>query len=153
VPNPDIHGPLNLLLVEDNPADARLFSEACKEVRTPMNLQVAGDALQALDMLHRRGSHADARRPDLIFLDLNLPGLSGHELLAQIKATEDLKVIPVVILSSSRSPQDILKSYELSASCYLGKPKNLSDFFDLVKACELFWLDLVQFPPRQPIVN
>lgn len=111
-------------------------------------MSVADDGIEALGFLRRTGKHANAPRPDLILLDLNLPGKSGHEVLAEIKADVDLRRIPVVILTSSASDQDILRSYNLSANCHITKPLDLNEFLSLVKGIDTFWLEIVSLPPH-----
>lgn len=140
--------PIEILLVEDNPGDVRLTKEALKEGKVRNNLQVAEDGEEALEFLRRQGRHAQARRPDLVLLDLNLPKKSGREVLEEIKADPELKRIPVVILTVSKAEQDILKSYNLHANCYITKPVNLDQFIEVVQAIEDFWLTVVMLPPR-----
>jgi chemotaxis family two-component system response regulator Rcp1 len=139
--------PLEILLVEDNPDDIDLMLEALKEGHLRNRVNVAEDGVEALTFLRRAGKHAKAPRPDLILLDLNLPGKSGHEILAEIKEDNELRRIPVVILTSSASDQDVVRSYELSANCHITKPADLDEFLSLVKAIDAFWLDIVTLPP------
>ena len=139
--------PIDILLVEDNPGDVRLTVEALKEARVLNVLSVARDGVDALDFLRQEGSHADAPRPDLILLDLNLPKKDGREVLAEIKADESLKRIPVVVLTTSRAEQDIVKSYDLHANCYITKPVDLEQFIEVVQSIEDFWLTIVKLPP------
>ncbi len=134
--------PIEILLVEDNPGDVRLTIEALRESKVRNNLQVASDGVQALDRLRTAG----AIRPDLILLDLNLPKKDGREVLAEIKADPTLKTIPVVILTTSSAEQDVLKSYELQANCYITKPVDLEQFITVVKSIEDFWLTIVTLP-------
>jgi len=140
--------PSEILLVEDNPGDVRLIREVLKEGKIYNNLNVVKDGVEALAFLRREGPYADAPRADLILLDLNLPRKDGREVLAMIKADEQLKRIPVVILTSSGSEEDILKSYELHANCYITKPVELDEFLDVVKSIEEFWLTIVKLPPE-----
>ena len=138
--------PIEILLVEDNPGDVRLTMEALKEGKLRNNLSVVGDGVEALALLRREGRFADSVRPDLILLDLNLPKKSGLEVLANIKADEDLRRTPVVILTTSEAEQDIVKSYNLYANCYISKPVDLERFMKVVKSVEEFWLTIVKLP-------
>jgi len=140
--------PIEILLVEDNPGDVRLTKEALKEGKVMNVLNTVGDGEEALAYLRRQGAHAQATRPDLVLLDLNLPRKSGREVLAEIKEDPDLKRIPVVILTVSEAEQDIIKSYNLHANCYITKPVNLEQFIEVVKSIEDFWLTVVMLPPR-----
>jgi two-component system, chemotaxis family, response regulator Rcp1 len=140
--------PIEILLVEDNPGDADLAREAMENSKIRNTLSVVVDGLEALDFLYRRGKYADAPRPDLILLDLNLPKKNGREVLAEIKCDEDLKRIPVVILTASKDEEDILKSYNLHANCYITKPIDLHQFVRVVRAIEDFWLTIVKLPPN-----
>ena len=142
-----INRSVEILLVEDNPDDIDLMLEALKEGRVRNRVNIAEDGVQALAFLRRAAQHSDAPRPDLILLDLNLPGKSGHEVLAEIKADPSLQRIPVVILTSSASEHDVLKSYDLRANCFITKPADLEEFLSLVRAIDAFWLDLVALPP------
>ena len=141
--------PIEILLVEDNPGDVRLTIEALRESKVRNHLSVARDGVEALAFLRSEGAHAEAIRPDLILLDLNLPRKDGREVLAEVKADPDLKTIPVVILTTSRAEQDVLRSYELQANCYISKPVDLDQFITVVKSIEDFWLTIVTLP-RQP---
>lgn len=138
--------PVEILMVEDNPGDARLAVEALKESKVANTLNVVEDGEQALDYLYRRGDYADRGRPDVIFLDLNLPKKSGHEVLAEIKADENLRRIPVVILSSSEAERDIQRSYDLHANCFVTKPVDLEQFLRVIRMIEGFWLTIVKLP-------
>lgn len=138
--------PVEILLVEDNPGDVRLTIEALHESKVRNTLSVASDGVEALTFLRREGRHHEAPRPDLILLDLNLPKMDGREVLAAIKADEELRTIPVVILTTSRAEQDILKSYNLHANCYITKPVDLDQFITVVKSIEDFWLTIVTLP-------
>ncbi len=138
--------PVDILLVEDNPGDVRLTVEALRESKVLANLLVARDGIEALAMLRRESPHADARRPDLILLDLNLPRLDGRQVLETIKADEDLRQIPVVILTTSAAEQDILQAYNLHANCYITKPVDMDQFIRVVQAIDNFWLTIVRLP-------
>ena len=120
--------PIEILLVEDNPGDVRLTKEALKDAKVINNLHVAGDGIEALDFLKRQGKYPGAIRPDLILLDLNLPRKDGREVLGEIKADPGLRQIPVVILTTSKAEEDILKTYDLHANCYITKPVDLEKF-------------------------
>jgi two-component system, chemotaxis family, response regulator Rcp1 len=136
----------SILLVEDNPGDIRLMREALKANGTSESLSVVEDGEQALSFLTRKGAFANAPRPDLIFLDLNLPRKDGREVLAEIKASNDLRRIPVIVLTTSESDVDVKKAYELHANCYVKKPADLDEYLSVVKACESFWLHVVRLP-------
>jgi len=138
--------PAEVLLVEDNPGDARLTQEALKEGKVLNVVHRASDGEEALEFLHREGTFADVPRPDLILLDLNLPKKDGREVLAEIKADPDLKRIPVVILTTSKAEEDILRTYDLHANCYITKPVDLEQFLRVVQSIEDFWLAVVQLP-------
>jgi len=135
-----------ILLVEDNPGDVRLTIEALRESKVRNSLNVARDGVEALEYLRREGPFAAAPRPDLILLDLNLPRKDGREVLQEIKADPALHTIPVVILTTSRAEQDVLRSYELKANCYITKPVDLEQFITVVKSIEDFWLTIVTLP-------
>ena len=135
-----------VLLVEDSPGDVRLTREAFKEGKVHINLRVAPDGAEAMAFLKREGKHAKAPRPDLILLDLNLPKKDGREVLAEIKQNPALKSIPIVILTTSKSEEDILRSYSLHANCYIPKPVTLDGFLTVVKSIEDFWLSVVELP-------
>lgn len=134
-------------MVEDSEGDVRLMREALKESKLTNSVQVVRDGEKALAYLHQAGPYTKAARPDLILLDLNLPKKDGREVLAQIKADEQLKRIPVVILTSSEAEQDILIAYDLHANCYITKPVDLEQFITVVKAIEEFWFMIVKLPP------
>lgn len=138
--------PVEILLVEDNAGDVRLTMEALKEAKVFNKLTVVKDGIEALSLLRRQGAHAQAARPDLILLDLNLPRKDGREVLAEIKADDNLKRIPVVILTTSQDEQDVLKTYNLYANCYITKPVDLEQFITVVKSIEDFWLGIVVLP-------
>jgi chemotaxis family two-component system response regulator Rcp1 len=142
------HKAVEILLVEDNPGDVRLTTEVLKDAKICNNVNVVGDGVQALDFLYRRGAHASAVRPDLILLDLNLPKKDGREVLLQIKDDENLKQIPVVVLTTSNAEQDIFKSYALHANCYITKPVDLEQFTKVVSTIEDFWFSIVRLPGR-----
>jgi chemotaxis family two-component system response regulator Rcp1 len=145
--NAIVGDPIEILLVEDNPGDVRLTVEALKDAKVHNNLHVAEDGVEAMVFLRREGKYADAPRPDLILLDLNLPKKDGREVLAEIKGDPDLRRIPVVILTISQDEEDILRSYNLHANCYITKPVNLSQFLKVVKSVEEFWFTIVKLPP------
>ena len=138
--------PVEILLVEDNPGDVRLTREALKDAKVANNLNVVNDGEQALDYLNRRGRFSDATRPDLILLDLNLPKIDGREVLASIKADSDLRRIPVVVLTTSSAEEDILRSYDLHANCYVTKPVEFDSFLKIVESIDDFWLSIVRLP-------
>ena len=135
-----------ILLVEDSPGDVRLTREAFKDAKVHINLHVASDGVEAMDFLRREGTDADAPRPDLILLDLNLPKKSGREVLLEIKEDPSLKSIPVVILTTSASEQDVLRTYLLHANCFITKPVGLDGFLEVVKSIDNFWLSVVKLP-------
>lgn len=137
---------VEILLVEDNPGDVRLTQEAMKEGKMRNRLSVAVDGVEAMAFLRQEGKYADAPRPDVILLDLNLPKKDGRTVLAEIKADPDLKRIPVVILTSSKADEDILNSYDSHANCYITKPSDLEQFIDVVKSVEGFWFQIVKLP-------
>jgi CheY-like chemotaxis protein len=138
--------PIKILLIEDSEGDVRLVQEALKEGKLHNRLFVARDGVEGMDFLLKRGKHQDAVRPDLILLDLNMPKKDGREVLGEIKQHEDLKRIPVVILTTSNSEADILKTYNLHANCYIVKPLNLEEFIRVVRSIESFWLSIVKLP-------
>jgi two-component system, chemotaxis family, response regulator Rcp1 len=138
--------PIEILLVEDNPGDVRLTVEALREGRILNNLTVAQDGVEALEVLRRQGSHAAAPVPDLILLDLNLPRKDGREVLAEVKADEALRSIPVVVLTTSEAEQDVLGAYDLHANCYIVKPVDLDQFMSVIRVIEDFWLTVVKLP-------
>lgn len=139
--------PVEILLVEDNPGDYRLTKEALKEGKVYNNLHWCQDGVDAIEFLKRRGKHAEAPRPDIILLDLNLPKKDGREVLSEIKGDEDLRKIPVVILTTSKAEEDVLKSYDLHANCYVTKPVDLDKFIVVVQSIDRFWLTVVTLPP------
>lgn len=142
------HTPAEILLVEDNAADVRLAREALADAKLINNLHVVTDGLEAMAFLRREGPFAQAVRPDLVLLDLNLPKKDGREVLAEIKGDPSLRRIPVVVLTTSRADEDILHSYDLHANAYVSKPVAFADFIAAVKTLEGFWLAVVTLPPR-----
>ena len=142
----DLGRAIEILLVEDNPADVRLTTEALSEGNIDNNLVVARDGENALEILHKAGRHRNATRPDLIVLDLNLPKMDGRECLAKIKEDPELKRIPIVVLTTSHAEADILRCYELHANCYITKTVDFENFIILVRAIENFWLKTVELP-------
>lgn len=139
---------IDILLVEDNQGDVRLAQEALKESKVRNRLFVADDGVEAVDFLRKKGKYADVPRPDLILLDLNLPRKSGREVLTEIKNDEDLKEIPVVVLTVSRADDDIIKCYKDHANCYVTKPLDFNDFMEVTKSIDNFWLNIVKLPPK-----
>jgi len=137
---------IEILLVEDNPGDVRLTQEALKEAKVQNKLHVANDGVEAMEFLRNEGKFKNVPRPDLILLDLNMPRKNGLEVLSEIKGDDDLKKIPVVILTVSKNEEDILKSYSLHANCYITKPVDLIQFLNVVKSIEDFWLTIVKLP-------
>ena len=142
------NGPIDILLVEDNPGDERLTREALKEGKVYHKLHWAKDGVEAMDFLYRRGKWNDAPRPDIILLDLNLPKKDGREVLQDIKNDDTLKRIPVVVLTTSKAEEDVLKTYNLHANCYVTKPVDLEKFIVVVKSIDVFWLTVVTLPPN-----
>jgi CheY-like chemotaxis protein len=138
---------IQVLLVEDNPGDVRLTQEAFREANNAVQLHVAFDGLEAMAFLRREGENADAPRPDIILLDLNLPKMNGRDVLAQIKQDDSLKSIPTVILTTSSDEADILRGYQMQANSYLTKPVQLDAFEILVKSINDFWLKKAKLPP------
>ena len=138
--------PIEILLIEDNPGDARLATEALREAKVHNNLHWVADGEEAISFLRRQGDRAEAPRPDLILLDLNLPRRDGRQVLEEIKADPTLRRIPVVVLTTSQAEEDILKAYNLNANCYITKPVDLDQFMKVVKTIEDFWLTIVKLP-------
>ena len=138
---------IEILLVEDSPGDVRLTQEALADAKIRNRISVVNDGLEALAFLQQEGQYEGAPRPDLILLDLNMPRMDGRELLAAIKLKDGLKTIPVVVLTTSDADADILKSYELQASCYITKPVDLEQFITVVAGIEEFWFSIVKLPP------
>jgi chemotaxis family two-component system response regulator Rcp1 len=139
--------PIEILLVEDSPGDADLAREALDGAKVRNNLHVVGDGEEAMAFLRRKGRHANAPRPGMVLLDLNLPKKDGREVLAEIKGDPDLKRIPVVVLTISKEEEDVLRSYDLHANCYITKPIDLAQFLKVVRSIEEFWLTIVRLPP------
>ena len=137
---------IEVLLVEDSAGDVRLTREAFKDAKVHINLHVTSDGIEAMAFLRREGEHTNVPRPDLILLDLNLPKKDGREVLEEIKESPNLKSIPVVILTTSASEADILRSYRLHANCYITKPVDLDGFLKVVKSIDSFWLSVVKLP-------
>jgi CheY-like chemotaxis protein len=138
--------PVEILMIEDNPGDARLAREALKEGNILNTLYVMKDGREGLDFLYRRGRYLNVPKPDIILLDLNLPGLDGRQVLQEIKSNDSLKLIPVIVLTSSAAEEDILKSYDLHANCYIVKPVDFEKFTQIVKQLEDFWFSVVKLP-------
>ena len=138
--------PIDILLVEDNPGDERLTREALKEGKVYSNLHWAKDGVEAMAFLRREGRYAEAPRPEMILLDLNLPRKDGREVLQEIKADDNLKRIPVVVLTTSKAEEDVLRSYNLHANCFITKPVDLEKFIVVVKSIDSFWLTVVTLP-------
>jgi two-component system response regulator len=149
--NNSIGSPIEILLVEDNPGDVRLTLEAFKDCKVSNNLNTVEDGEAAIAFLRRKGEYADAPRPDLVLLDLNLPKKDGREVLKEIKADKSLKRIPVVILTTSQTEEDILKAYGLNANCYICKPIDLDQFTKIIRSIEEFWLTIVKLPSKHII--
>jgi two-component system, chemotaxis family, response regulator Rcp1 len=144
-----LHGrPIEILLVEDNPGDVELTREALAGFKVRNTLHVAPDGVEAVDFVRGRGKYAGAPRPDLILLDLNLPKKNGREVLAEIKSDDDLRRIPVVVLTTSKDEEDVLRTYSLHANCYIAKPVELLQFLQVVRSIEEFWLTIVKLPPH-----
>ena len=141
--------PVEILLVEDNPGDVRLTREALREGKVRNNLAVAADGVEAVAYLRKEGEYANAVRPDLILLDLNLPRKDGREVLEEIKADPALRNIPVVVLTSSQAEEDIVRAYDLHANCYVTKPVDLDQFIRVVESIEDFWFTIVKLPPER----
>jgi CheY-like chemotaxis protein len=140
---------VDILLVEDNPGDVRLTKEAFREAKVLNKIYVAKDGVEAMEYLRKEGTFTDRPVPDLILLDLNLPRKNGQEVLAEIKKDPKLKHIPVVILSSSKADEDILKAYNLHANCYITKPVDLNGFAQIMHSMEEFWFTIVKLPPKE----
>ena len=140
--------PIEILLVEDNPGDARLAVEALKESKVRNNLHVVEDGVQAMQFLGRQGQYSSVPLPDLILLDLNLPRKDGREVLAEIKEDPKLRVIPVVVMTTSEAERDLIKTYDLHANAYVVKPLDLERFIEVVQAIENFWFTIVKLPPK-----
>jgi CheY-like chemotaxis protein len=141
-----VNTPIEILLVEDNPGDVRLTQEVLKDGRICNTLKVVGDGVEALAYLRQEGIYADAKRPDLVLLDLNLPKKDGREVLAEVKGSCELRTIPVVVLTTSSAEIDVVKAYDLHANCYITKPVDLDQFVKVVRSIEDFWLAIVRLP-------
>ena len=141
--------PVRILLVEDNPGDVRLTKEALKEAKVRNEISVVSDGEEALQFLRKEGKYAGVKHPDVILLDLNLPRKGGLEVLREIKQDEGLKRIPVVVVTSSKAEQDIVKSYNLHANCFVTKPVDLHQFLEVIRSIEDFWLSIVWLPPPE----
>jgi two-component system, chemotaxis family, response regulator Rcp1 len=148
--SPELGRPIQILLVEDSPSDVAITEAALRDGHIANVIHVVGDGEAAMAFLHRVGDYTDAPRPDVILLDLNLPKKDGRAVLAEIKADDDLKVIPVVVLTTSSAETDILRSYELHANSYVTKPVGFDAFLDAVRGIEDFWLSLVRLPRLKP---
>ena len=144
----DLANPIEILLVEDNLGDIRLIEEVFKDAKIENNMQVAQDGEKAMKILRREGKHANTNRPDLILLDLNLPKMNGKEVLREIKEDENLKCIPVIILTTSTSEADLLETYKYNANCYINKPFDFDHLLNVINNIEDFWLNTVKLPPR-----
>jgi two-component system, chemotaxis family, response regulator Rcp1 len=142
------NGPIEILLVEDNPGDVRLTKEALKEGKVYSNLHTVKDGVEAMEFLRREGKYKGVPRPDIILLDLNLPKKDGREVLQEIKTDEQLRRIPVVVLTTSKAEEDVLRTYDLHANCYVTKPVDLEKFMVVVKTIDSFWLTVVTLPPN-----
>lgn len=138
--------PLHVLLVEDNPGDVRLMREALRNGSSSRKLDAVEDGEEALAYLRKEHPYASAPKPDLIFLDLNLPKKDGREVLSEIKRDESLRRIPVVVLTTSEAERDIFRVYDLHANCYIKKPTDLDEYMEVIRACENFWLHIVRLP-------
>ena len=141
--------PVNILLVEDNPGDVRLTKEALRDAKVYNNIYVVKDGVEAMEFLRKEGSFAHVSAPDLILLDLNLPRKDGREVLAEIKNDPKIKRIPVVILTGSKADEDVMKSYDLHANCYVTKPVDLNGFIKIMHSIEEFWFTIVKLPPKE----
>ncbi|SEW17074.1 response regulator [Natrinema salifodinae] len=144
--SPPIEDAVTILLVEPNPGDARLFSESFDDASIASEIHTATDGEAALDFVHQRGDHADSPRPDMILLDFQLPGVSGADVLSELKSEPVLRSIPVIVMTSSASEEDIAKSYELHANAYVQKPVEPDEFIELCQSFEDFWLTFVRLP-------
>jgi CheY-like chemotaxis protein len=140
---------IEILLVDDDAGDVRLTVEALKQTKMHINLSFARDGIEALAFLRRQGKFAAALRPDIIFLDLNMPRKDGREVLLEIKEDDDLKNIPVVVLTTSAAEEDIMRSYKLHANCFVTKPVDLQQFMKVVSSIESFWFTVVKLPTRK----
>lgn len=141
--------PVNILIVEDNPGDVELVLEALESGKVHNSISVVRDGEAALDFLYRRDPHTNAERPDLIFLDLNLPKKDGREVLSTVKEDTILRRIPVVVMTTSAAEEDVLRSYDLHANCYITKPLDIKKFFEVVRTIESFWMSVVVLPEEE----
>jgi CheY-like chemotaxis protein len=139
---------IEILLVEDNPGDARLTVEAMRDAKVGNHINVVEDGVEAMAFLRREGRYSGAPRPDLILLDLNLPKKDGREVLAEVKADPQLRRIPVVVLTTSRAEEDVLRAYDLHANCYVTKPVGLEQFMQVIKNIDEFWIEVVVLPEK-----
>lgn len=139
---------IDILLVEDNPGDVRLAKEALKDSKVSNTLYVVEDGVEAMAFLRRQGKYSEMPKPDLILLDLNLPRKSGREVLAEVKTDENLRRIPVVVLTVSRAEEDVMKCYDHHANCYITKPLDFNQFMEVTRSIEDFWLTIVKLPPK-----
>ena len=140
---------VDILLVEDNPGDVRLTKEALKDAKVLNEIYVAKDGVEAMEFLNKKGQFAEAPIPDMILLDLNLPRKDGREVLAEIKKDPKLKHIPVIVLTTSKADEDIIKTYNLHANAYITKPVDLNRFVEIIHALEEFWFTIVKLPPKE----
>ena len=140
--------PIEVLLVEDNPGDAQLTRIALEESKISIHLNVVEDGVEAMAFLRKQDKYVKAAHPDIVLLDLNLPRKDGREVLAEIKGDENLKRIPVVVLTTSQAEEDILKAYNLCANCYITKPVDFDQFVKIVQSIENFWFAIVKLPPE-----
>jgi len=145
--NTDLGRPIEILLVEDSPSDTELTLEALRDFKVRNHVSVVEDGVQAMQFLRRQGPFAQAPRPDMIMLDLNLPRKDGREVLQDIKNDDLLKTIPIVVMTTSRAEQDVMRAYQLNANCYINKPVDFNQFLEVVRAIESFWLYVVTLPP------
>ncbi|PLZ94703.1 response regulator [Fischerella thermalis CCMEE 5196] len=140
--------PIEILLIEDNPGDVELTKIALEDSKISVNLNIVEDGVEAIAFLRREGKYANVPHPDIVLLDLNLPKKDGREVLAEIKADEKLKRIPVVVLTTSQAEEDVLRVYNLSANCYITKPVDFDQFVKIVQSIENFWFTIVKLPPE-----
>ncbi|MGA3268991.1 MAG: response regulator [Verrucomicrobiota bacterium] len=146
--NPNDGRPIEILLVEDSPSDTDLTVEALQKGKVLNHLSIVDDGVKAIEFLRRQGPYSDAPRPDVVLLDLNLPRKDGREVLAEIKADGNLRTIPIVVLTTSRAEQDILRVYRLNGNCYITKPVDFGQFIEVIRAIKDFWLTVVKLPPK-----
>jgi chemotaxis family two-component system response regulator Rcp1 len=146
--NQSLSKAVEILLVEDSPADVALTQEALEDSKLSNNLYIVNDGEEALAFLHNEGKYATMPKPDLILLDLNLPKKTGLEVLREVKNDESLRLIPVVIMTVSKDEKDIVESYRLNANCYIQKPVKFGEFIEIVKSIEDFWFSIVTLPPK-----